>query len=53
MFRHYVFGITTAMLLGAIFPAFSFIITRLCAIVTDIQYATTDLEVEQLRAKAS
>ena len=53
MFRHYVSGISTAMLLGVIFPAFSYIITRLCAIVTDIQYAPTDMEVEQLRAEAS
>jgi hypothetical protein len=49
MARHYILGIAAAMLLGIIFPSFSYIITRLCAIVTDIQYATSQAEVEQLR----
>lgn len=53
MFKQYIFGISSAMLLGVIFPSFSYVITRLCSIVTDIQYATTDDEVDRLRTEAS
>jgi len=39
--KKYLLAIITATLMGCIFPAFSFIITQLCSITTDIKYAET------------
>lgn len=41
-YHFYIFGIIAGMFLGVIFPSFSYIITQLCSIATDIKYAVTD-----------